>query len=164
MSLVMLPIKENEQPPLDISISSEDQEDTSWIDCSEELSKNCFSQFGELRKSGHLTDVIIKVEGREISAHKIILASTIPFFNAMFTCEMIEAHSNVITLPSLFFFLYFFKYLWRVFLSDSWTKGRNHGSISRSFMRSVRQNCGVLNANLVQIFFIFQRCMFFSAP
>uniref|UniRef100_A0A914KPJ3 BTB domain-containing protein n=2 Tax=Meloidogyne TaxID=189290 RepID=A0A914KPJ3_MELIC len=101
MSLVMLPIKENEQPPLDISLSSEDQEDTSWIDCSDELSKNCFSQFGELRKSGHLTDVIIKVEGREIPAHRIILAATIPFFNAMFTCEMIEAYSNVITLPNI---------------------------------------------------------------
>uniref|UniRef100_A0A915MA67 BTB domain-containing protein n=2 Tax=Meloidogyne TaxID=189290 RepID=A0A915MA67_MELJA len=104
MSLVMLPIKENEQPPcthVDISLSSEDQEDTSWIDCSEELSKNCFSQFGELRKSGHLTDVIIKVEGREIPAHRIILAATIPFFNAMFTCEMIEAYSNVITLPNI---------------------------------------------------------------
>jgi len=91
---------------VDISLSSEDQEDTSWIDCSDELSKNCFSQFGELRKSGHLTDVIIKVEGREIPAHRIILAATIPFFNAMFTCEMIEAYSNVITLPSLFFLFF----------------------------------------------------------
>ena len=93
---------------VDISISSEDQEDTSWIDCSDELAINCFSQFKEIRKSGHLTDVIIKVEGREIPAHRVILTATIPFFGAMFTSDMIEANSNVITLPSLLIFNYLF--------------------------------------------------------
>lgn len=81
-----------------VDLSIEDQEeDTSWVDCSKELAITSFPNFNELRLSGQLCDVSIDVDdGCVFRAHKAVLAATIPFFQVMFTTDMMESRSSTI--------------------------------------------------------------------
>lgn len=45
---------------------------------------SCFSSQLEFKNNGKFCDVILKVADKEIPAHKVILASSSPFFDAMF--------------------------------------------------------------------------------
>ena len=42
-----------------------------------------------------------KVGEQKFSAHRVILAATIPYFNAMFTNDMVEANMNEITMEGI---------------------------------------------------------------
>lgn len=45
---------------------------------------------------GKMCDVTLKVEGCQFSAHRIVLAASIPYFNSMFTTDMVEANMSEI--------------------------------------------------------------------
>jgi len=50
----------------------------------------------EMRKEGKLCDVIIKVADRRFSAHRLVLAASIPYFRSMFTLGMAEENQEEI--------------------------------------------------------------------
>lgn len=54
-----------------------------------------------LRKREELCDVILKVAGTEIKAHRVVLAAVSPYFNAMFTGDLAESRQNVVQLNNL---------------------------------------------------------------
>ncbi|XP_012264312.2 kelch-like protein 18 [Athalia rosae] len=60
-----------------------------------------FPVFEEIRRQGKLCDVTLKVDDQSFSAHRIVLAATIPYFNAMFLTNMIESKQNDITLQGI---------------------------------------------------------------
>jgi hypothetical protein len=51
-----------------------------------------FGQFEQIRRDGHLCDVRLRVGDAVFSAHRIVLAATVPYFRAMFTGHMREAN------------------------------------------------------------------------
>ena len=59
-----------------------------------DLSSNAFPVMEEIRKQGKLCDVTIKVDDSCFSVHKIVLCATIPYFNAMFTNDMLESRQK----------------------------------------------------------------------
>lgn len=56
----------------------------------------------EIRRQGKLCDVTLKVEDQSFSAHRIVLAATIPYFHAMFTTtNMTESRIKEITMKEI---------------------------------------------------------------
>ncbi|EYC25795.1 hypothetical protein Y032_0011g1389 [Ancylostoma ceylanicum] len=60
-----------------------------------------FNSLQQLRSDGHLCDVELLVGNETISAHKIVLAATIPYFKAMFTTDMLEAKKERIRIQNI---------------------------------------------------------------
>ncbi|VDN51006.1 unnamed protein product [Dracunculus medinensis] len=79
----------------------EDDDEVLLFECGASLAANAFSKFEEIRRSGKLCDVIIVASGVKFSAHRIVLAATIPYFRAMFTAEMAECQQNEICLKEM---------------------------------------------------------------
>ncbi|XP_011297003.1 kelch-like protein 18 isoform X2 [Fopius arisanus] len=63
-----------------------------------ELFSQGFPIFEEIRRQGKLCDVTLKIEDQTFSAHRIVLAATIPYFHAMFLTNMIESKQKDITM------------------------------------------------------------------
>ncbi|CAD6208067.1 GSCOCG00010341001-RA-CDS [Cotesia congregata] len=63
-----------------------------------EIFSTGFTLFEEIRKTGKLCDVTLKVEDQSFSAHRVVLAATIPYFHAMFLNNMVESKLSEITL------------------------------------------------------------------
>lgn len=80
--------------------SNRDDEDT-HIFRQPELPTLAFPMIAEIRRQGKLCDVTLKVGEQKFSAHRIVLAATIPYFNAMFTHDMVEANMNEITMEGI---------------------------------------------------------------
>ena len=59
-----------------------------------DLANNAFPVMEDIRKQGKLCDVTIKVDDKFFSAHRIVLCATIPYFNAMFTNDMLESRQR----------------------------------------------------------------------
>uniref|UniRef100_A0A1B6DBJ8 Kelch-like protein diablo n=1 Tax=Clastoptera arizonana TaxID=38151 RepID=A0A1B6DBJ8_9HEMI len=60
-----------------------------------------FPMMEEIRRQGKLCDVTLKVEDQLFSGHRIVLASTIPYFHAMFTHDMVESKQKEITIQGI---------------------------------------------------------------
>lgn len=75
-------------------------DDTYYIFTQVNVAAISFPMFNELRSNGKLLDVDIVVDGTCIKAHKVVLAATIPYFQAMFTHDVIEATSSVINITA----------------------------------------------------------------
>lgn len=54
-----------------------------------------------MMKDKQFCDVVLNVNGREFEAHKIILASRSPVFNAMFTSKMKENSKNIVDIEDI---------------------------------------------------------------
>lgn len=67
----------------------------------EDLFVENLPQMREIRRQGKLCDVTIKVEDHHFSAHRIVLAATIPYFYAMFMNEMREHREKEITMKEI---------------------------------------------------------------
>ncbi|CAL8105781.1 unnamed protein product [Calicophoron daubneyi] len=67
----------------------------------DELHKACFSSFEHMRRKGKLCDVTLISDSCRFSAHKIVLAATIPFFNGMFLSNMSESNKSEISMLGL---------------------------------------------------------------
>lgn len=55
----------------------------------------------EIRRQGKLCDVTLKVDDQSFSAHRIVLAATIPYFRAMFTHDMVESKQRDIKIQGI---------------------------------------------------------------
>ncbi|XP_018016317.1 kelch-like protein 18 [Hyalella azteca] len=66
-----------------------------------DLSLLAFQNFEEIRRKGKLCDVTLKVEEQSFSAHRIVLAAVMPYFNAMFTNGMVESKQREITMQGI---------------------------------------------------------------
>ncbi|XP_021704779.1 kelch-like protein 18 [Aedes aegypti] len=60
-----------------------------------------FPLMKEIRRQGKLCDVTLKVDNHSFSAHRIVLAATIPYFYAMFTHNMAESRIKEITMKEI---------------------------------------------------------------
>ena len=54
-----------------------------------------------LRQDESLCDVTLKIGEMSIKAHKVILAASTPYFNAMFTNQMLESSLNEVKLQEV---------------------------------------------------------------
>ncbi|CAK8680750.1 kelch-like protein 18 [Clavelina lepadiformis] len=60
-----------------------------------------FSTMQDIRRQGKMCDVTLKVGGNKFSAHRIILAASIPYFSSMFTSDMLETSKNEIVIQGI---------------------------------------------------------------
>ena len=54
-----------------------------------------------LRQQNQLCDVVLKAANTEVHAHRVVLASSSPYFLAMFTSELSESRQGVVTLQEV---------------------------------------------------------------
>ena len=62
-----------------------------------------FSGLNELRKAGFFCDVTLVAGESELQAHRVVLASSSPYFNAMFTTKMVESLMDTVRLQEMNF-------------------------------------------------------------
>ena len=62
---------------------------------------NAFKALESLYNRGELCDVVLTAEGREFSAHKIVLVTCCPYFSAMFRSGMTETKQNRVELKDV---------------------------------------------------------------
>ncbi|KFB47186.1 hypothetical protein ZHAS_00015209 [Anopheles sinensis] len=87
-----------EMQPAELS----ETEDNSYMYFRQEgLFANSFPKMKEIRRMGKLCDVTLKVDSHSFSAHRIVLAATIPYFYAMFTHNMAESRIKEITMKEI---------------------------------------------------------------
>ncbi|TNN42452.1 Kelch-like protein 18 [Liparis tanakae] len=55
----------------------------------------------EIRRQGKLCDVTLKVGDHKFSAHRVVLAASIPYFHAMFTMDMVECKQDEILMQGM---------------------------------------------------------------
>lgn len=79
------------------TIFGDDDEEQLWF-ADDQLAAKVFPRFEEIRRIGKLCDVTLIVGGRHLSAHRIVLAATIPYFQAMFTHDMVESNQREISM------------------------------------------------------------------
>lgn len=87
------------------TIFGDDDEEQLWF-TDDQMAAKIFPRFEEIRRMGKLCDVTLIVNDRHFSAHRIVLAATIPYFQAMFTHDMVESSQREISMQvtkSLFF-------------------------------------------------------------
>ncbi|CAB3401382.1 unnamed protein product [Caenorhabditis bovis] len=82
-----------------ISLCTEEDDDSVKVNVSDAFFKKIYKNFNDLRSKCQLCDTVLIVENRRLSAHKVVLAAAIPYFNGMFTCHMIEEKLTEISLP-----------------------------------------------------------------
>ncbi|XP_046329513.2 kelch-like protein 18 [Haliotis rufescens] len=75
------------------------EERVSFIE--EDLPVAAFPKIADIRRQGKLCDVTLKVGDQKFSAHRIILAATIPYFHAMFTHDMVESKQDEIGMQGI---------------------------------------------------------------
>lgn len=84
-----------------LTMCDEDDDEFIMFDSGASLATTAFPNFEEIRRSGKLCDVVLIAGGLRFSAHRVVLAATIPYFRAMFTTEMAECQKEDIELPEL---------------------------------------------------------------
>ncbi|NXM36138.1 KLH18 protein, partial [Oxyruncus cristatus] len=66
-----------------------------------DLPSRGYGVMGEIRRQGKLCDVTLKVGDHKFSAHRIVLAASIPYFHAMFTNDMMECKQEEIVMQGM---------------------------------------------------------------
>ncbi|XP_074652354.1 kelch-like protein 18 [Tubulanus polymorphus] len=67
----------------------------------DDLPRLAFPMMESIRREGKLCDVTLRVDNHMFTAHRIVLASSIPYFHAMFTHDMVESRQNDITMQGI---------------------------------------------------------------
>lgn len=81
-----------------LTMCDEDDEEVVVFECAASLAMSAFPNFDEIRRTGKLCDVVLVADGLRFSAHRVVLAATIPYFRAMFTAEMAECQQKEVHL------------------------------------------------------------------
>ncbi|CAI2348663.1 unnamed protein product [Caenorhabditis sp. 36 PRJEB53466] len=84
-----------------MSLCTDDDNDFKKLDILHETYKNSYAIFNELRQKCQLCDVALVVENKKLSAHKVVLAATIPYFRGMFTLDLMEANMKEISIEDM---------------------------------------------------------------
>ncbi|XP_057292705.1 kelch-like protein 18 [Hydractinia symbiolongicarpus] len=66
-----------------------------------DILNSTIKSLAQLRRDELLCDVVLNVEGQKVKAHKVVLAATTPYFNAMFTNSMLESDSKEIVIHGM---------------------------------------------------------------
>ncbi|XP_066300512.1 kelch-like protein 18 [Branchiostoma lanceolatum] len=66
-----------------------------------DFSSQGYSLMQDIRRQGKLCDVTLKVGDHKFTAHRIVLAATIPYFQAMFTHDMVECKQDEISIQGI---------------------------------------------------------------
>uniref|UniRef100_A0A8C9SBC7 Kelch-like family member 18 n=2 Tax=Scleropages formosus TaxID=113540 RepID=A0A8C9SBC7_SCLFO len=66
-----------------------------------DLPNRGYAVMEEVRRQGKLCDVTLKVGDHKFSAHRIVLAASIPYFHAMFTNDMVECKQDEILMQGM---------------------------------------------------------------
>ena len=66
-----------------------------------DLPNMAFPVMEEIRRQAKLCDVTLKIGDQKFSAHRIVLAASIPYFHAMFTHDMVESRQDEITMQGI---------------------------------------------------------------
>lgn len=61
----------------------------------------CLSSMAQLRQEGKLCDVVLEAGGQLFPAHRVVLAGSSPYFQAMFSGSMEESRASTITLHNI---------------------------------------------------------------
>ena len=67
----------------------------------EDCFKMTFSNLEKLKAQRKLCDVVLRVEGKEFHAHKLLLIASCPYFEAMFLSGMSESRKKVVELKGI---------------------------------------------------------------
>ena len=62
------------------------------------FANEAFATMQKIRRQGKMCDITIKVGNSRFTAHRIVLAGTIPYFTSMLTSDMIEADKDEISI------------------------------------------------------------------
>ena len=71
--------------------------------CVPEFSSQVFCSLDSLRKDRKLCDITLKVGDFTLLSHRVVLAAASPYFNAMFTVDMMESRQDEVTLHGVEF-------------------------------------------------------------
>ncbi|CAL4124027.1 unnamed protein product, partial [Meganyctiphanes norvegica] len=82
------------------TVDIEDMDDFTIFN-QDDMSVMGFQVMEEIRRRGKLCDVTLKVAEQCFTAHRIVLAAVIPYFNAMFTHDMAESKQKEITIQGI---------------------------------------------------------------
>lgn len=82
-------------------VSLEKCSESMLFDLSVDHKSDVFEKLLNLRSERILCDVTLYVGTKEIKAHKLLLASSIPYFYSMFTHDLIESKQEKITLKDM---------------------------------------------------------------
>ncbi|XP_077981153.1 kelch-like ECH-associated protein 1 [Glandiceps talaboti] len=100
----------------------ESTKDGAFIFKVEQHHDEAFQVMNELRYNRHLCDVTIQVDSKEFYAHKVVLASSSPYFKAMFTSGYSECAKDVVELkethPCVFARLIDFAYTSTILINE----------------------------------------------
>lgn len=69
--------------------------------CDPNWSNNGFQNMEEIRRLGKLCDITIIAQEHKYTAHRIVLAASIPYFNAMFLHDLVESKQDVISINNI---------------------------------------------------------------
>ncbi|XP_055538734.1 kelch-like protein 18 isoform X2 [Wyeomyia smithii] len=86
---------------MDAACDLETEENSYVLFKQDSMFAESFPLMKEIRRQGKLCDVTLKVENHSFSAHRIVLAATIPYFYAMFTHNMAESRIREITMKEI---------------------------------------------------------------
>lgn len=67
----------------------------------QDMFQHAFPVMEEIRRQGKLCDVTVRVDEASFSAHRIVLCATIPYFQAMFTSDMLESRQREVTIKGI---------------------------------------------------------------
>ena len=83
------------------SVDGEREQSTTLIFHDPESAVMVYKQMHDLRTQGHFCDITLAVEGREIKAHKIVLASCSSYFRSMLLSGMVESRKDHIEIKDV---------------------------------------------------------------
>lgn len=75
-----------------LSDESDDQSDFKFKE--ENFNGRFLKSLHGFRLDKSFCDIIIRIDGKTVQAHRIVLAASIPYFRAMFNSNMMENNSN----------------------------------------------------------------------
>lgn len=83
-----------------MSVMRSDKNDQQWYKPRDHFS-DVFKHLSKLRKEDKLCDISIVVGEKVYNAHKVILISSSPYFEAMFLSGMVESHKSSVVLQNI---------------------------------------------------------------
>ncbi|CAI5444963.1 unnamed protein product [Caenorhabditis angaria] len=87
--------------PATISLCTDDDNDFIKMQVANTHYPKSYAIFNEFRQKCQLCDVVLVMEGKKLSAHRVVLAAAIPYFRGMFTSGMLEATMKEIEIANM---------------------------------------------------------------